>query len=358
MATPQPKLGSKRVLDEADESLPTRKAPRWDDEATGVGAVLANLQKGIDTLRAIDPGSLDEEQYALAVKASSDLCTTVDLMYDQRMAAANPPPEEVPVPFDHLVQILSHLEPEELATAAQVSRHFNRAVPEAVRCCLNEIARCDEGSEDGCFEMRFKDKYTPEFLRRVLDDYGRLPHLVRKIKKKQSHDAFYRVGEELEGIHEEVIYLHNELLWDRLERLQGSEHVDKRRLLLRLLDMANIPEDELGDYDRADALARELEPMMEPPGGATGEALSLMARLPLAAINAHQDVLLRWLNHDHDGSCGQYKALVALKRLPPATLAQQPSVKEDTERLYRSKGRGYFEIEIRELAKQIRRGLP
>ena len=132
--------------------------------------------------------------------------------------------------------------------------------------------------------------------------------------------------------------------------------MDKRRLLLRLLDMANIPEDELGDYDRADALARELEPMMEPPGGATGEALSLMARLPLAAINAHQDVLLRWLNHDHDGSCGQYKALVALKRLPPATLAQQPSVKEDTERLYRSKGRGYFEIEIRELAKQIGEG--
>ena len=93
----------------------------------------------------------------------------------------------------------SHLEPEGLA-AAQVSRHFNRAVPEAVRCCLNEIARCDEGSEDGCFEMRFKDKYTPEFLRRVLDDMegSRIPAPI----KKQSHDAFYRVGEELEGIHE------------------------------------------------------------------------------------------------------------------------------------------------------------
>ena len=147
-----------------------------------------------------------------------------------------------------------------------------------------------------------------------------------------------------------MIYLHKEL-WDRLERLQG-EHWDSEASL-RLLDKANIPEDELGNCDRADALARDLEP----GGKATMDALSLMARMPPAAINAHQDVLLRWLKRDHDGSTGQCDALIALKKLPLATLALEPPFKEDIERLCRLKGHGYFETEIRELAKQFRRWL-
>ena len=356
MATPQP--SSKRHLDAADESLRTRKAPRLDDGPTGIDAILSTLQTSIRALRAIDPSTFDTEQYERANKHSEDLGDAVELIYVQRMAVANPPPEETPVPFDHLVQVLSHLGAEDLARAAQVSRHFKRAVPEAVRHCLDNIVRLDQ--PEGHFEMHFSDTYTPELLKRVLDEDKIVPGLLDQITTTQSRSDFDAMMRQLEEIHSEVIYLHNPAVWDKLDVVQGLLmsipeddyywYVGRRTDVLTLLDRANIPEEELGD--RVDALVAALEDNEVP-------ALSLIGQMPAAAIHKHRHTLVSKLNQENmdpiNAMFARY-ALQALRKLPPATLVLLAKVK--IERLSKLKGFNDHVRELRELALEVLKGLP
>ena len=117
----------------------------------------------------------------------------IDLVEDQREAVANPPPDEVPLAFDDMVRALTFLSAEQLATAAQVSRHFQRAVPEAVGERLNALVQRSTRSDEDSDESDLGDK--PE-VGRAADGLGhhRVDRGQRHLRGLAGRDLGLRLG--------------------------------------------------------------------------------------------------------------------------------------------------------------------
>ena len=209
--------------------------------------VLVQLQRAVLAVKGLDPSTFTDEQIELAQNAHKDLGTVVSLAMDQQEARLNPPPEETPIAYDDLVHALSFLPAADLALSAQVSRHFQRATPEAVRLRLDWMA-------GGYFETLY-DTYCPEFLHRIEVDMERAPTLIEKITKSLKPKPFQKVKKQLLDVHHEVVFLHINLVWDALKALDDGvkyviedKHQAKRRLLFDLLQAANIPPEELASH--------------------------------------------------------------------------------------------------------------
>jgi hypothetical protein len=331
MATPQ---GAKRTLDDMGDDVQqqTAKAPRIEQaedrresvgegtsvESSDIGAVLKSLQVSIDAFKRIDPSSVGEDDYVAACKSVDELAKAVELIEAQREALANPPPAEEPIPFENLVSSLTFLSPKDMAAAAQVSRHFQRAVPEAVRERLTALARHEDEDEDGdaFFELRCGDRLTPDFLQRVEDDYKRVPRLLAKLKPRpgKKHDQRMK---RIADAHHEVHYLFNGLLWDKLEEFLELEELEEDRLdcgqIIQWLDQAQIPEEELGQHDQADVLAHYLKCYPKSTYGRV-YGLSLMKQMPAADIEKHQGILVPYLLSDNS-VFEQERSLEALSKV-------------------------------------------
>ena len=290
MASPlAPRSLGKRPLDHALSAEPTaRKEARTETVFTRLEAVVMEI-------KAEDPSSITEAQREVLVNAEKMLQSAIDRIDEQLEAVRNPPPEETPIPFDDLVNVLSLLHPKDLAQAAQVSRHFARAMPAAVRNKLDKLA-------SGFFETRHGDTLNAEFMHRIETDFESASTLIKNLdvekddEEQEARKKFRIFEDAIECVHDEVLYLHKDEIAEKLYRLQenstNAESVpfalneERRGLLMKLLHRAKMPEDELPDY--MDVIAHEVE-----RASSCFWALYEMRRLPAACIEEHIDVILK-----------------------------------------------------------------
>jgi hypothetical protein len=288
MATP---ALSKRKADGL-ETEPTRKAPRIDAVADSddLDALLEQLRQTVQRIKNVSPVECTEAQLEMAADTLNKASKWCDRVEEQHEALRNPPPVETPIPFDDLVQVLSHLGASDLASAAQVSRHFARAVPEAVRLALNELA--SEGcEEEGYFELRSDDTYCPSLLDRVEKDLERTPGLIKRIKPNMKKNVLDEVEQELDDVHAEVLYLCRADLWAALAKLPLEEESQfKRNVLVHLLYRAHIPREELSEY--ADVVVEQIRS----PTYFRIYALCLFEGMLPAVHVEHLDLILDILN--------------------------------------------------------------
>lgn len=282
---------SKRKADGL-ETEPTRKAPRIDAVADSddLDALLEQLRRSVQRIKNVSPVECTAAQLAMAAGTLNEAFKWCDRVEEQHEALRNPSPVETPIPFDDLVQVLSHLGASDLASVAQVSRHFARAVPEAVRLALNELA--SEGcEEEGYFELRSDDTYCPSLLDRVEKDLERTPGLIKRIKPNMKKNVLDEVEQELDDVHAEVLYLCRADLWAALAKLPlEDESQFKRNTLLHLLYRARIPPEELSEY--ADVVVEQIRS----PTFLRIYTLSLFERMLPAVHVEHLDLILDILN--------------------------------------------------------------
>jgi hypothetical protein len=320
MATP---ILSKRKA-EGLESEPTavRKAPRTDDDQ-GAGAdedldtLLRQLQQVVQRIKKINPSDCSEEQLEVATSTEVELSEWSDRVEELQEALRNPPPVETPIPFDELVQVLSHLEAASLASAAQVSRHFARAVPEAIHMVLDQIAS-RESDDEGTFKLRDFDTYCPRLLGRVEKDLELVPKLIQGITRNADRATVRKLEVELLEAHYEVLFLYRDSMWTTLKRMRLQEKTAcQRGLLLFCLSSADIPAEELSEY--ATVVVEQLRSPLESKIAIYG--LSLFKNMLPAVHIEHFDLLLEILQ---DSSSDDYSLTIAVrladKSIPIATL--------------------------------------
>ena len=315
-----------------------------------INQLLQQLQNNVSALKAIDPATFTDHQQMLLETAEKELVLCCDRVEEQLDARRNPPPEEVPISFDHLVLALSTLPARDLAAAAATSRHFARAIPEAVRLRLDTLA-------GGYFEIRYKDKYNTELLQRVEDDYARLPSVLAKLSKSTPEKVYEKqVKEPMEDLHHEIYYLHADLLWAKLRELQGLSKMHTRRGdLVRWIATGRPPAEELGKH--AELLVGEFQPN---GGGVNFRALMLMEELPPPVIEEHLPVLCWWLEEEHSALHGSSRththyassALAAVRKVTSIEALEKHGVREAVRPLVTSADR-----QLREAAKEFLRGI-
>ena len=315
-----------------------------------ISALLSTLQSTVRALKAMDPSGFGESQQESLLTAEKDLCQVCDCVEEQLEAKRNPPPDEVPIAFDHLVLALSFLPAADLAQAAATSRHFARAIPDAVRMRLDTLA-------GGYFETRYRDKYNTELLRRVEEDHSRMPGIVARISPTTPEKVYEGLRDQLEDMHSEVLYLHVDLLWMKLEELSGIERMHSRRGdLVRWISTGRPPAEELGAH--ADQLVAEFSP--DAAGGVNFRALMLMEDLPPEVVQDHLGVLVWWLKEEHSALHGSSRththyassALAAVRKVTCRKALEQYDVAEAVRPLTTSSDR-----QLRESAKEFLKGL-
>merc|ERR1711935_1035549 len=277
-------------------------------------ATIAQLQASVSALKTVNPQLLDADDLDAVYKAVVDLDRVSDAVQAQQEAVRNPPPEETPLIFDDLVHTLGFLTSEDLGSAAQVSRHFSRAVLPAVRYRLDCF-----GGITSSFELGYKHTLGVPLLARVEYEFKRLPTVLAQIKSGEAGTEGTEALDELTDMDPNVLYLHADQLWEKLGELKDEVDNHSRGELLSCLCEANIPEDQLAD--RVGDLIYELTRGDECPTRAyTGLlALRLTKRLPVSVLEKHVDTLVSWLMHDSGFIACQ--ALEALERMGIEKLA-------------------------------------
>ena len=279
-----------------------------------IKATIAQLQASVSALKTVNPQLLDADDLDAVYKAVVDLDRVSDAVQAQQEAVRNPPPEETPLIFDDLVHTLGFLTSEDLGSAAQVSRHFSRAVLPAVRYRLDCF-----GGITSSFELGYKHTLGVPLLARVEYEFKRLPTVLAQIKSGEAGTEVTEALDELTDMDPNVLYLHADQLWEKLGELKDEVDNHSRGELLSCLCEANIPEDQLAD--RVGDLIYELTRGDECPTRAyTGLlALRLTKRLPVSVLEKHVDTLMSWLMHDSGFIACQ--ALEALERMGIEKLA-------------------------------------
>ena len=282
--------------------------------AGGIKAMIAQLQASVSALKTVNPQLLDKDDLDAVYKAVVELDKVSDEVQAQQEAVRNPPPEETPLIFDDLVHTLGFLTSEDLGSAAQVSRHFSRAVLPAVRHRLDHF-----GGIFSSFELGYRHTLGVPLLARVEYEFKRLPAILALIKSGEAGAEVTEALDELTDMDPNVLYLHADQLWEKLGELKDEIDNHSRGELLSCLCEANIPEDQLADHV-AD-LMYELNRGDECPTRAyTGLlALRLTKRMPVPVLEMHVDTLVSWLMHDSGFIATQ--ALEALERMGIAKLA-------------------------------------
>ena len=280
----------------------------------GIKAMIAQLQASVSALKTVNPQLLDKDDLDAVYKAVVELDKVSDEVQAQQEAVRNPPPEETPLIFDDLVHTLGFLTSEDLGSAAQVSRHFSRAVLPAVRHRLDHF-----GGIFSSFELGYRHTLGVPLLARVEYEFKRLPAILALIKSGEAGAEVTEALDELTDMDPNVLYLHADQLWEKLGELKDEIDNHSRGELLSCLCEANIPEDQLADHV-AD-LMYELNRGDECPTRAyTGLlALRLTKRMPVPVLEMHVDTLVSWLMHDSGFIATQ--ALEALERMGIAKLA-------------------------------------
>ena len=280
----------------------------------GIKAMIAQLQASVSALKTVNPQLLDKDDLDAVYKAVVELDKVSDEVQAQQEAVRNPPPEETPLIFDDLVHTLGFLTSEDLGSAAQVSRHFSRAVLPAVRYRLDCF-----GGITSSFELGYKHTLGVPLLARVEYEFKRLPTVLAQIKSGEAGTEVTEALDELTDMDPNVLYLHADQLWEKLAELKDEVDNHSRGELLSCLCEANIPEDQLAD--RVGDLIYELTRGDECPTRAyTGLlALRLTKRMPVSVLEKHVDTLVSWLMHDSGFIACQ--ALEALERMGIEKLA-------------------------------------
>ena len=283
-------------------------------EVDGIKAVLAQLKATVNALKKASPLLFDESDLDALCEAQGELEKVNDGVWAQHEAVRHPPPEETPLIFDDLVHALSFLTPQELGSAAQVSRHFRRAVESAVATRLDRL-----GGFYSCFELAHGVTSGVPLLVRLEREFMRLPELIAKIKSGGSSSEVNGVLEEVKEMDHNVKFLHSDLLWAKLDDLEQEDTDDTVRAhLLSLLHDAKIPEDWLADY--VGYPMYELDMREDCNSFNALCALFLMDDMPSSVIETHVDTLLWWVMSDHSsGVCSQ--AFRVIKKLGPKKLA-------------------------------------
>ena len=343
MASP---ADGKRVREENLSTEPTCKAPRLGDAGTSdescgpssescepssesnVKGLLAQLKASISALKAVDPQQFDEEELELAREAQGELEKVIRATDAQLEAIRNPPPEETPMAFDDLVLALGFVPTRDLAAAAQTSRHFRNAVKTEVWNRLDNLS----GSFSH-FDKKFRDIVGVPFLARMEREYERVPQIIATIGPNLSDRDFTKAATELSEMHTEIVYLHNELLWEKLngrlsarpdtsgsdseEEDDDEEETRRRDRLFKLLSDAKIPEDELAEH--ADMVVAELEENRHRGRYQTVGIYQtdLMSQMPPSVIEQHIPLLIKVMTEDDDFA---YQVLHAIGKLPNDTL--------------------------------------
>ena len=365
----------KRSLDaDAASAEPTRKAPRINDgkDASGSSSAdesihehLLQIQEHVRALKAKNPGSFDEAALKIVQTAYDDLGKLETAIEEQHEAIRNPPPEEKPMPFDHLVLVLSCLPAADLAMAAATSRHFARAIPEAVRTRLDKIAQDNYADDAGPTHFQVREEYSTALLHKVEEDYEHAPALIAELNRK-SDASHRRAFKELREIHTEVLYLWSAHLWEKLAKFRqaaldgdSDEEDDEEQIyalsarddVVHLLYLADIPDDELAAH--ADAIVAELFDPEEIRASvaAVGSGLftmDLMEQLPLNVIEENVGKLMKFVRHTQpEGSNPhQYYALKVLSKLPGKTLARL-NIEHDLAPLAKADDRDTREIVVK-----------
>ena len=259
-----------------------------------IKAMVAQLQTSVSALK--NPQLFTEEDFGALCVAQEELSDMIEAVRLQQEAVLNPPPEETPLIFDDLVHTLSFLTAKDLGSAVQVSRHFRRAAEPAVRHGLDHF-----GGLYSCFEDRYHHIIGVPLLARIEHEFERLPEVLAKITCGLDEDLLVPrdLMEELEDMDHNVIFIHMDKLWEKLDELKDGEEGamggDLRGDLLSLLDGAGIPEKFLAEYVKYPMY--ELN-MRENCGRAGLHSLRLMGRMPGTTIEKHVDTLMWWLTSD------------------------------------------------------------
>ena len=208
----------------------------------GIKATIAQLQASVSALKKVNPQLLDQDDLDAVYKAVVELDKVSDAVQAQHEAVRNPPPEETPLIFDDLVHTLGFLTSEDLGSAAQVSRHFCRAVLPAVRHRLDHF-----GGITSSFELGYKHTLGVPLLAQVEYEFKRLPTVLAQIKSGEVGTEATEALDELTDMDPNVLYLHADLLWEKLGDLKDEVDNHSRGELLSCLCEANIPEDQLAE---------------------------------------------------------------------------------------------------------------
>ena len=322
-----------RAADDEDaaSAAPTRKARRVEAECSAVEAgsssaasapLSATLSVLISQLRAREASghALDQSERELC---STAIIAMGGLLHSEEKKDEAPPPDETLLSFDLLVHTLTFCSPDGLTKAAAVSRHFYRAVPQAVRQQLERLQKapwtrklcnCSAPLHGQCAGCYIK------VLAQTEEERKRMPGLLTQLG--QGGQAASGAADELNDMQSHVLCSFADLLWAKVQELTPSADADNSRLhrartqLLRCLMLAGLPQDELAKNEKivADYLERATTQGRSPLGG-----LFLMKVMPAFVIMKRIELVMRWLSDENMDYAEE--ALQSLQRLSPQQLA-------------------------------------
>jgi len=317
--------GDKRVVRDYETPItgPAAKAQRTEAASSGssgggssgggssLSQALAQLQAAVAAVKSHDPSTLDDAQSRILRSAVGQLALFSGPEQRRRKAAREaeqlqPVVEETPLPFDLLVHTLTYLPTTDLAAAAKVSRHFNRAIPAVVEQRLKRILPR--------FKLGYDQTYCSELLQCMEDDFKLAMKGIQTMKPAMTDEDFDKVLNQLSGMDKQVIVAVNEDLWSKADALPGERQSD----LLHLLNLARVPQDELVKH--LDSVVRILSDH-EGETCLMMSALGIMRQMPVVVIERHLREVMWWAT-SHEQSCEirAETALDALARLPIETL--------------------------------------
>ena len=275
----------------------------------GVSALLAQLKTTVAALKAAGLRTFDAAQLKAVSSAGLELlCDSNDEEKRREDERRRPVGEETPLPFDLLVHTLIYLPAKDIAAAAQVSRHFNRAVPAVVEHRLSHLKGFFSR-----FPLQGNDTYCAEVLQRGEDAFALATKLIKTITPTMSGKEFDKVVAELDAMDNHTIHMVHEDLWPKADELQGN----RRGNLLQVLQLARLPQDELVKH--LDSILSSLYDH-ENKGSALS-ALYLMQQMPPFAIEPHLPELMWWATSHEQKRMGLASAaLCTLACLPAETL--------------------------------------
>ena len=311
--------GDKRVVRgyETPITVPAAKAQRTEAAVSGGGgggggssisALLAQLKTTVAALEAADPSSFSctqaEEVSSAGLALFSFSRDLQELQAAREAERCQQVVDETPLPFDMLVHALAYLPTKDLAAAAQVSRHFSRAIPEVVKQRLERIL--------SRFTLERGETYCTDLLQRVEADFKLAKEGIPSIESTMSDKDFNKVAGQLRGMGKQVIMAVHEDLRPKVDAMQGV----RRSALLQVLNQTGLPQDEL---------VKHLETVVsilsnhEDKGVCPIFALGLMEQMPVVDIERHLPELMWWATNQPCVLNAEF-ALSTLALLPAETL--------------------------------------
>ena len=304
--------GDKRVMRDYETPItaPAAKAQRTEAATSGgssISALLAQLKTTVAALTAADPSSFNctqaEEVSSAGLALFSFSRDLQELQAAREAERCQQVVDETPLPFDELVHTLTFLPTKDLAAAAQVSRHFSRAVPEVVKQRLERIL--------SRFTLGWGETYCTDLLQRVEADVKLAKEGIQTIESTMSDKDFNKVIGQLRAMGKQVILVHEDLR-PKVDAMQGV----RRSALLQVLNQTGLPQDEL---------VKHLETVLsilsnhEDTSTCPMDALGLMEQMPVVVIERHLPELMWWAANQPCVHTAEF-ALHSLECLPVETL--------------------------------------